>query len=974
MNWLTSIRDIKKAQENNQLVIFVGAGVSKNSNVPTWWELIKKIADEIKYDKCDTCTCRDKGKICPDKNCKNRYAFTQDEFLRIPEYFYQQHKAEGDNAYYDLIQSTLRGGNGPNSIDTEIFNLLPHHIITTNYDSLLEDSTAINSQLYAVVSKDSDLLSKANDRYIIKMHGDLELKDTIVLKESDYIDYEQKHPLISTFIRSLLVNHTFVFLGYSLNDYNLNLIIGWINYFRKIHGVEKRPANYLIDSKAATELEKSRLEDKSIYVVDLNSLPQEIENSITIPKDITDPIGRKLFSYLKCISTPKIIQKFIPLEERLIEKYETLKPYSKISYQDLINVYPLGRTTFMDTILVFFEKDWFDQIIAILDNPDSLVTKTFCRAGISGIHFFDDNSSKEVPNVFEPIDEIFQLYFDNDYVEVENRLPSSSNPIQKLYYYHLLGKDKEQIETVLKEIAEKYPADNYVEIILQKSRTRSALMSLFDREEEKTYELQQIFDTAHEKWRNSTSFLRMLFESAAKNMHTMDTLLTKHERRYEYRSNTFYSEHAHTSLWKLKSYAYDYYFFFIENGLPLHYYSNPKEYLSYYLKSILCTYSPSGKNSNGIFLGSKSKQPHYTLNEIDIDMMVKYSKAKDLKAWIKKYSVQEIEIGEDIDVVQKFSNFCSSMAHFMVRYWVDSLHCFAIMLCLIKLENHQKIGVLEALCTLMESCVDTSPAIIEEIFETIEYLISYLKVKDAADSYSRLIASMLSTKVYPLLIERHKRVLERILKKIGEFANETLKKCINAEIEAIENKEEKCEKMYMTRFLFPKDFCKNFFVENMDLLGTEEIFNLLIEQVLDFNEQCSNSFLNTIAKQDELKKQQPGLITYPDWLIITIEHSLVLKLLGFDFDLEQLSPYAHYSEHLRFMLEPEKFDYSTVDTSNYMWQNLIFSQEYQHYFVEHKDTLLTEELKNLFKMGVETTDQSKIVYGIFLEKDELRCF
>ena len=75
------------------------------------------------------------------------------------------------------------------------------------------------------MTRDSDLLSEANDRYIIKMHGDLDNPDTIVLKESDYIKYEQDHPLISTFIKSLLVNHTFIFLGYSLNDNNLNLII-----------------------------------------------------------------------------------------------------------------------------------------------------------------------------------------------------------------------------------------------------------------------------------------------------------------------------------------------------------------------------------------------------------------------------------------------------------------------------------------------------------------------------------------------------------------------------------------------------------------------------------------------------------------------------------------------------------------------------------------------------------------------------
>ena len=118
---------------------------------------------------------------------------------------------------------------------------------------LLEDSANLNAQLYTVVSQDSDLLSKSNERYIIKMHGDLKVPNSIVLKESDYLDYEQKHTLISTFIRSLLVNHTFVFLGYSLNDYNLNLIIGWINYFRKFYGVAERPSNFLVSSEAPSE-------------------------------------------------------------------------------------------------------------------------------------------------------------------------------------------------------------------------------------------------------------------------------------------------------------------------------------------------------------------------------------------------------------------------------------------------------------------------------------------------------------------------------------------------------------------------------------------------------------------------------------------------------------------------------------------------------------------------------------------------
>ena len=212
MNWVESIEEIRKAQENNQLVVFVGAGVSRNSGLPSWGQLVNAIADTIGYKHSDRCTTCDKqNTACQKNSCGAQQDFSQDEYLRIPEYFYQQDNSDNHKDYYDFIVRTLNSDNGPNPIDDEIFNLLPHHIITTNYDALLEKTKNSNVPLYTVVSEDSDLLSKANNRYIIKMHGDLAFPSSMVLKESDYIDYEQDHPLISTFVRSLLINHSFLF-------------------------------------------------------------------------------------------------------------------------------------------------------------------------------------------------------------------------------------------------------------------------------------------------------------------------------------------------------------------------------------------------------------------------------------------------------------------------------------------------------------------------------------------------------------------------------------------------------------------------------------------------------------------------------------------------------------------------------------------------------------------------------------------
>ena len=47
---------LRSKSENNKLIAFVGAGVSRNvSGMPSWYDLIKAMADAIGYSKCNTC-------------------------------------------------------------------------------------------------------------------------------------------------------------------------------------------------------------------------------------------------------------------------------------------------------------------------------------------------------------------------------------------------------------------------------------------------------------------------------------------------------------------------------------------------------------------------------------------------------------------------------------------------------------------------------------------------------------------------------------------------------------------------------------------------------------------------------------------------------------------------------------------------------------------------------------------------------
>ena len=83
--YINTLRDISN---NQKLIVFVGAGVSCNvKGMPSWYALIKKMADEIKYSKCLSCQHKD-------SECTNNFKFKEDyptdEYLKIPQYLFNK--------------------------------------------------------------------------------------------------------------------------------------------------------------------------------------------------------------------------------------------------------------------------------------------------------------------------------------------------------------------------------------------------------------------------------------------------------------------------------------------------------------------------------------------------------------------------------------------------------------------------------------------------------------------------------------------------------------------------------------------------------------------------------------------------------------------------------------------------------------------------------------------------------------------
>ena len=240
---------ILNASKNNALTFFVGAGVSALSGAPTWKELIHAISDRLGRER------------------KPKYS--SDEYLQIPQMFYYS-LGNNKEGYFDFVRAKLDSIKlVPNAIHREMFSLNPVSFITTNYDTLLEDAAVQYCQSFKVVSQDEDVPTIFGDRFILKLHGDFK-HNNFVLKEEDYLNYSENFKLIETLVKSIFSTNTVVFIGYSLNDYNIKLILNWTKSL--LQGSFREPIFFYTGDNALTNEEIIYHQSKGLSVVEWNKL------------------------------------------------------------------------------------------------------------------------------------------------------------------------------------------------------------------------------------------------------------------------------------------------------------------------------------------------------------------------------------------------------------------------------------------------------------------------------------------------------------------------------------------------------------------------------------------------------------------------------------------------------------------------------------------------------------------------------
>jgi hypothetical protein len=216
---------------NKNAAIFAGAGLSKASGYVDWKQLLTEIIHDLGLD--------------PQK---------EHDLVTIAQY--HCNKAGGNKAQ---LTQTIFSYFAPTKTPTPNHRILARLPIqtywTTNYDKLLEKALEDAKKVPDVKYTLKQLSVTKPDRNVVvyKMHGDIEHPADAIVSKDDYEGYPLTMSAFGSALRGDLVEKTFLFLGFSFTDPNIDYILSRVRVQYERH----QRHHYCIQKRVSKETGES---------------------------------------------------------------------------------------------------------------------------------------------------------------------------------------------------------------------------------------------------------------------------------------------------------------------------------------------------------------------------------------------------------------------------------------------------------------------------------------------------------------------------------------------------------------------------------------------------------------------------------------------------------------------------------------------------------------------------------------------
>ena len=204
-------------------VIFIGSGVSatakngEGQSPETWSVFLNNIKSLMKHP-----SAQDK-EFVEKMLAENNYLLALQTIYDLCD--------PGEYSHY-LKEMYLRKGYTPSNVHRLIKDLDSKIVITTNFDKLYENACSdLQGCMTFDYTQTKSIIGciKSPESIIIKAHGSIDDTEKIVFTAQQYYGAQEEYPEFYRLLSSLFLTHTIVFLGYSLQDPDINLLLQFLH-------------------------------------------------------------------------------------------------------------------------------------------------------------------------------------------------------------------------------------------------------------------------------------------------------------------------------------------------------------------------------------------------------------------------------------------------------------------------------------------------------------------------------------------------------------------------------------------------------------------------------------------------------------------------------------------------------------------------------------------------------------------------
>lgn len=193
----------------DRLVPFMGAGVSVTAGAPNWPGLIERLADAVGLGDEERESLLGRRRDARDQAAFLRAAFHRNPVTDDPDGGFAA-------AIIDIV-NVRRYGLAP----ALLASLGAEQAITLNYDELFERAAEDAGLPRAVLPG----TGPATGRWLLKLHGTVTQRDSIVLTRDDYLGFHAERAAYSALVAATMMTRHLLFVGFGLADDHFHEIV-----------------------------------------------------------------------------------------------------------------------------------------------------------------------------------------------------------------------------------------------------------------------------------------------------------------------------------------------------------------------------------------------------------------------------------------------------------------------------------------------------------------------------------------------------------------------------------------------------------------------------------------------------------------------------------------------------------------------------------------------------------------------------